>query len=295
MQTSTNTRILLCSDLDRTILPNGSQPESPQARPLLHALAAREDVTLAYVSGRDITLLQQAIEEYRIPLPDFAIGDVGSTIYRIDGEQWQTWTIWQDAIAPDWQGLQPQKLAAQLEDIATLRLQEAEKQHRFKLSYYTPERIDVDALLADIDARLQRLDVRAATIWSVDRAAGSGLLDILPASATKIGAIRFLIEHAGFTRQQTVFAGDSGNDLPALVSDIPAVLVRNADEHVRSEIAVRHEGRPCETLYQARGDFLGMNGNYSAGVLEGVVHYHPHLRPWLEAEAASLAAGHDHL
>jgi hypothetical protein len=294
MQDDTNKRILLCSDLDRTILPNGSQPESPQARPLLRALAARDDVTLVYVSGRDLSLLQQAIAEYQLPLPDFAIGDVGSTIYRLEGERWQSWTLWQDAIAPDWQDRQPTELAACLQDIPSLRLQEAEKQHRFKLSYYTPEGIDADALLVDIAARLQRLGVRAATIWSVDKAAGSGLLDILPASATKLGAIRFLIQQVGFTRQQTVFAGDSGNDLPVLLSDIPAVLVRNADAHVRKEIDAAPEGQAAD-LYQARGDFFGMNGNYSAGVLEGLIHYHPRLRPWLEAAAASVAAGHDQL
>jgi hypothetical protein len=26
----------------------------------------------------------------------------------------------------------------------------------------------------------------------------------------------------------------------------------------------------------------GMNGNYSAGVLEGLVHFLPHMRKWLE-------------
>ena len=30
-----------------------------------------------------------------------------------------------------------------------------------------------------------------------------------------------------------------------------------------------------EALYLAKGGFLGMNGNYSAGILEGVAHYHP--------------------
>ena len=37
--------ILLCSDLDRTLIPNGTQPESPQARPLLRSLAARPELT----------------------------------------------------------------------------------------------------------------------------------------------------------------------------------------------------------------------------------------------------------
>ena len=35
-------------------------------------------------------------------------------------------------------------------------------------------------------------------------------------------------------------------------------------------------------LYLAHGGFLGMNGNYSAGILEGVAHYHPDTRLWME-------------
>gem|GEM_PF-4546436 len=29
------------------------------------------------------------------------------------------------------------------------------------------------------------------------------------------------------------------------------------------------------SLYLARGAFLGMNGNYSAGILAEIAHYHP--------------------
>ncbi|HKJ77267.1 MAG TPA: HAD family hydrolase, partial [Gammaproteobacteria bacterium] len=60
-------RLLLCTDLDRTVLPNGFQEESPQARPLLRTLARRPEVTLAYVSGRDLSLLQDAIRDYGLP------------------------------------------------------------------------------------------------------------------------------------------------------------------------------------------------------------------------------------
>jgi hypothetical protein len=35
-------------------------------------------------------------------------------------------------------------------------------------------------------------------------------------------------------------------------------------------------------FYQAQGGFLGMNGNYSAGILEGIAHYHPDTLPWME-------------
>jgi hypothetical protein len=35
-------------------------------------------------------------------------------------------------------------------------------------------------------------------------------------------------------------------------------------------------------LYLAQGGFLGMNGNYSAGILEGIAHYHPETQLWMK-------------
>ena len=45
-------RLLLCTDLDRTLIPNGPQPESPGARDRFAALAGSPHVVLAYVTGR---------------------------------------------------------------------------------------------------------------------------------------------------------------------------------------------------------------------------------------------------
>lgn len=72
---------LICTDLDRTLLPNGPQPESATARERFTALVAHPAVTLAYVSGRHRRLVEEAIEHYRLPIPDFVIGDVGTTLY----------------------------------------------------------------------------------------------------------------------------------------------------------------------------------------------------------------------
>lgn len=278
--------ILLCCDLDRTVLPNGPQPESPQARPLLRAVAARPELTLAYVSGRHLELLLDAIREYRIPTPDFAIGDVGTTIYDVRGGDWHPWEAWSEEIAPDWAGMSREELARLFDDIAPLRLQEPEKQNTFKLSYYADEDADHQGLLAQMSERLQRRGVRASLIWSVDEVARVGLLDVLPERATKVHAIRFMIERDGFDEARTVFAGDSGNDLPVLTSGLQAVLVRNAREEVRRAALERlRAGGDPERLYLARGGFLGMNGNYSAGVLEGLAHFLPETEAWMHTEA----------
>ena len=167
-----------------------------------------------------------------------------------------------------------------------LRLQEAEKQNDFKLSYYALADIEPDNLLKQIRQRLDAQGIRASLIWSIDEFAGAGLLDILPEHATKLHAIKFLMKHKKFTHEQTVFAGDSGNDLPALTSGLQAVLVKNARDDVR-DTALRQAQAAGhgDCLYLAQGGLLGMNGNYSAGVLEGLVHYLPHTLVWLQDES----------
>ena len=264
--------LLLCSDLDRTLIPNGPQPESPEARPLLRAFAALPETRVAYVSGRHKALIQQAIEEWELPVPDYAIGDVGTTLYRIEEGKWQPWQAWEEEIAPDWAGRTGPELAEGLADLPRLRLQEEEKQNRFKLSWYLPLEVNHRPLIDEVDRRLRALGVKANLIWSIDEPENTGLLDILPASANKLHAIRFLIRQLGLPEERTLFSGDSGNDLDALTSGLPAILVGNAAEEIRDEALRAAPNR--DRLYLARGGYREMNGHYAAGVLEGIAHFH---------------------
>ncbi|HEY9701794.1 MAG TPA: HAD family hydrolase, partial [Allocoleopsis sp.] len=66
-------KLLICTDLDRTLIPNGEQPESPNARQLFSQLVSNSWVSLAYVSGRDQELVQDAIAQYQLPTPNFVI------------------------------------------------------------------------------------------------------------------------------------------------------------------------------------------------------------------------------
>ena len=56
--------MLLCTDLDRTLIPNGDQPEHPAARKLFREFCRLPEVTLVYVTGRHQALVKQAIEEF---------------------------------------------------------------------------------------------------------------------------------------------------------------------------------------------------------------------------------------
>jgi len=212
---------LLCSDLDRTLLLNGPQPESPGARERFVAVAARPDAPVVYVTGRHRELIAQAIDNYCLPLPDYVIGDVGSSLFAVTPDGRLSREDWQQEIAPDWAGLQHAEIHTLLADFRTLRLQETAKQNTWKLSYYVPLYADNVALLAEVGQRLERHAVNASLIWSVDE---------------------------------------------------PAVLVANASPEVREAALQGH----ADARYIARGGYLGMNGNYSAGLLEGLAHFMPH-------------------
>jgi hypothetical protein len=267
-------QILLCTDLDRTLLPNGIQPESPTARPLFKKLVAAPFVTLAYVSGRDFNLLQQAISEYNLPCPDFMIGNVGTTIYHKPDGHWQEWQEWRDIISRDWQETTVTELAAHLSDLKELDLQEPEKQSRFKLSYYTDPNVDFAGLQKKVRQCLTNCPARVKLVASVDEVKRIGLFDVLPEAASKLQAVNFLIKKAKIMPGRTVYAGDSGNDLEVLTSRIKAILVANATGEVRQQ-AINEA--PANSLYLARGNFMEMNGNYAAGLLEGIAHYLPGL------------------
>lgn len=295
---------LLCSDLDRTLVPNGDAPESAVARALLRGLVEQKILDVCYVSGRSVPLIREAISEFSLPTPQVVIGDVGATIANVGSDAngdtntdvdkpWQTWTAWHEHLAKDWQGHDAWALKTLLEPLTTrlnIRPQEDAHQNTFKLSYYTPNPFD-QTQLSVLEDDLQRRGFASRFIWSVDEAIDTGLLDVLPARASKFHAIAFFLAHHPLghhhPRDSVVFAGDSGNDLAALSSHLNAILVANAAADVREQ--AQRDVEDKQTLYLAQGNFLGMNGNYSAGVLEGLAHYHPDLRSVMQTILADIS------
>jgi len=269
-------KLLLCTDMDRTVIPNGTQAEHPDARKRFKAFCQHPDITLVYVTGRHKSLVQQAIKNYSLPEPDYAITDVGSKIYQVKKGQWTEFTAWQQEIALSWKGKSHADLKSWLSDISGLSLQERHKQNSHKLSYYLPMYADKETVIAEITARLQKEGVEASVIWSIDEPKNVGLLDVLPSKATKLHAIEFLQHELGYHHEETIFAGDSGNDMPVLKSAVQSILVANASAEIKKAALhyVEQDGHQS-SLYLASAQYCGMNANYAAGVLEGVAHFAP--------------------
>lgn len=275
---SDTSKLLLCTDMDRTIIPNGRQAEHPEARKWFHRLCELPEVNLVYVTGRHLQLVTEAIADYNLPEPGYIISDVGTKIYRPAGRKWHEVVPWQEKIARDWQGKTHAELQQALAAVAGLSLQEKSKQSDFKLSYYLPLDADQEAMPGDVEHILAGLDVAASLIWSIDETAQTGLLDILPQHATKLHGIEFLHHYLGYDRQDIIFAGDSGNDLAVLGSSIRSILVANAEPKIQQQAKQLTARNGCEeTLYLARQHGFTLGGNYAAGVVQGVLFFYPEL------------------
>lgn len=275
-------RYLLCSDLDRTLVPNGPQAESPTARRALRRLVENRAICVVYVTGRDRILVEQAIQQFNLPWPDAVIGDVGTRIWSTFDRHWSAWDQWDDLIRMDFDEVIRAKAQRFADRIDGLEPQPNDRQTEYKLSYWCPTS-DLKRAKTDLEQFFSQEQLPASVIASLDESNHLGLVDILPDKATKQGAIEMVMSAWGFNHWSTVCAGDSGNDLPFLTSALQSVLVANATEEVREQALKMAQAQgQMANLYLARGGLYGMNGCYAAGVVEGFLHYIPQAREWVD-------------
>ncbi len=291
---------LVCTDLDRTLLPNGEHKESIHARPILWHLLRTHGTALGYVSGRDLERVLDAVVEYDLPLPDFIGADVGTSIYIRHENAWIRSAEWESLVARDWNGGDSDDIHELLTDTDYLQDQEDDRQSTFKRSYYFPESANEDQLRDDVESCLNANGVDASLVFSHDPEKSVGLLDVVPRSATKREAVTYLRTQARIPAGEVMFAGDSGNDVTAICADHAGVLVANADQ---ATVASVHEeisasGRSGNTYFATGGMAVAgldnLNGHYAAGIVEGLMHFRPawrgHLQDagWVEQALNSL-------
>ena len=128
--------LLLCTEMDRTVIPNGAQPEHPHARAAFKAFCQQPEITLVYVTGRHLTLMEEAIHAYDLPQPDYAITDVGTKIRHRQNGHWQAVEEWETEIGQAWGNCRHDDIAQPLMQLDGLTLQESEKQNTHKVSFY---------------------------------------------------------------------------------------------------------------------------------------------------------------
>ena len=262
---------ILATDLDRTLLPNGSWPSDPGAIDLFNELTEKHDVLVVYVTGRNLVLTENAIKEFGVRYPNILCSDVGTSIRKYEDGEWKFDDGWVEHVkreSPKWDAMAIRDAVGRVDG---MREQESEHQNQFKQSYYVKHE-KKDQVLKKVD-ELVKGKFDEVIVYSFDSQDGKGLLDFLPASATKQTALEYVAEEFGAAKKDVVFCGDSGNDIFPLTAGFRGVLVRNADDQLVENVKEAMEGNPSLKAYFAKGNFMGLSGYYTSGVIEGAYHY----------------------
>jgi len=262
---------ILATDLDRTLLPNGEWECDKEAIGLFNQLTASQNVLVVYVTGRNLDLTEKAINEFGVRFPDVLCGDVGTSIRKYQNGEWvfdDGWIAHVKRSSPRWSATE---IRAAIAGIEGIREQESEHLNQFKQSYYV-DHTNNQQILKKVD-ELVKGKFDEVIIYSFDSQDGKGLLDFLPASATKQTALEYVAEEFGAAKEDVVFCGDSGNDIFPLTAGFCGVLVRNADDQLVANVKKAMQANPGLKVYFAKGDFRGLSGYYTSGVIEGAYHY----------------------
>jgi sucrose-6F-phosphate phosphohydrolase len=260
------TRYLLASDLDGTLIPLERDAQRlREVEELVRAFEASENLRLAYVTGRHLSLALAGIEEIGLPSPDWFVCDVGTSVYRRANGGFVPDQEYRQAMRTAFGGLSGADVHAAIGAIEGLELQEEEKQAEFKVSYYT--RGQSEPFLETVQSRLHAAHAKVNLVASYDPVSGRGLLDVLPAGIAKDYAVRYLHDHTGVDEEYLVYAGDSGNDRAAMLTGYRVIVVGNADEALKKDLGIESVARGIEErIYFAEHP-------YARGVLEGLRHF----------------------
>ncbi|MCH8474534.1 MAG: HAD family hydrolase [Opitutales bacterium] len=265
---------ILCTDLDRTLFPNGQQAVEPEGMNNFVEFVRDRNFRLIYNSGRCKQEILEGVKEFGAPAPDIMIGEVGTKIYFREGEEYREereWPKWLGENTPDWDvGLLRDLVLRE----AGARLQPEYHQNPFKVSFFLEPLSTAPAMADKLSQEIRQKIPGATTVYSVDETEGEALFDILPAAATKLHALEYVRRKLGEKREEVFFSGDSGNDLEALTGGYCGALVRNAIPEVKEALMERAQKAGVEDMiYLCQGDGPWGNGYFVSGIMEGLAHF----------------------
>lgn len=231
------------TDIDNTLLGNREGHEA-----LVAWLRANSGYNIfGIATGRPLESAIEILRKNRIPIPDVLITSVGSEIHY--GLRSIPDVGWANHIRHLWRR---DYLLEAMKKIPGIKLQTAENQREFKISYIVDDKKMPS--LDEIHAHLRKEHLHAQVIYSHGE-----FLDLLPMRASKGHAIRYLSYKWGIPLANFLVSGDSGNDIEMLMGDTMAVVVGNHSEELNHLKGVNR-------IYFAEA-------SYAHGILEGMQHY----------------------
>lgn len=258
---------ILATDLDGTLIPLPDQAANPGDLKLIAQAVENRQLHLAFVTGRHLESVLQAIGQFQLPTPDWILCDVGASVYRRQSDdQFLAVADYQEHLAQIASTWSHDRLKEYVQSAPELTLQEPEKQSPFKLSFYTDAQ-KLEECYQRICEQLANEAVPWSIVHSVDPFTGDGLIDFLPKNVNKAYALQWWATHQQIPVEQLIFAGDSGNDIAALEYGYRAIVVGNASPQVANRAFWTHQDRGTpERLFVA-------SHPATSGVVEGLRWY----------------------
>lgn len=241
---------LFVSDLDYTLI--GNDEALKRLNEELEHHRQVNGTKIVYATGRSLTLYRDLAAEKFLLEPDALIASVGTEIYF--NSNYETPDLeWSTQLLTGWNRNLVVQIAAKFPELIP---QQASEQRPFKVSYLLKEEAAKE-VLPELRYLLEKENINFNLIFS-----GSKDLDILPLSADKGLAVKYLQDKWKINPTQTVVCGDSGNDIALFnVGEERGIIVGNA----RSELIQWYRENKTSYRYLARSF-------YADGVLEGL-HY----------------------
>ena len=254
---------VLATDLDGTLIPLDGNERNLQDLETLRNHLATHSIELIFVTGRHLEIVEEAVVRHQLPPPNWVICDVGTSIYQSSQTGWRPVSAYQQHLDAICAQFPRPELQRRLVGTDALTLQEPQKQRPFKLSYYVDQR-ELPSIADRLRQWLREQSAPWSLIESIDPFTGDGLIDLLPSDVSKAYAVDWWRQQGGFDREEIVFAGDSGNDLAALVAGYRAIVVGNADRNLADRVQQHHSRQGwTDRLHLAQAVA-------TSGVLEGI-------------------------
>jgi len=234
---------IIITDIDNTLIG-----DSKSLKQLMEVLAeCRDRVGFGVATGRTIESTLKHLEKHGVMQPDIIISSVGSEIYY-ESQKFAD-RGWATHLKQKWP---KEKLKRLLSGLSFVTPQKDDFEREYKISYFMDNE---EERLQEIHKLLTENRCQYNLVYSHE-----AFLDILPQRASKGKAIRYISYKWGIPLENFLVCGDSGNDEEMLRGDPKAVVVGNFSPELNKLKGKRR-------IYFAKE-------KYSAGILEGIRHYH---------------------
>lgn len=243
---------ILASDIDNTL--TGDEKALKRLAKVLTKKRQRQELFLILSTGRRIDEVVEGFEKEHIPLPDVVISQVGTEIY------FPPFTASEKPL-PDWdrylrKNYKRSQAKKFVEDIKGLVMQPARYNTDLKLSVYLYDAPDPEKAAQKIKERVKKSkETGYQVVWSSSRD-----LDIIPKSAGKAHAIKYVIKKKCSKTKKTIVAGDSGNDKSMFQAFDYGIAVGNAKSELKNYL---------KNKSKSKNHYLAKE-KYAKGVIEGL-------------------------